>query len=343
MGILAAGMVLVIVARHIDLSVGSLLGFTGMALAAAQAEWLPAGAAWAWPASLALALGLGAAIGAWQGWWVAYRGVPSFVVTLAGLLIFRGGAWLLTDGRTVSPLLAEHRRLGGGPEGSLGAAASWAVSVAALLLLAFLRLRRRVRRRAVGVPAEPLGLEVAQLAGAAVAILGLAAVTTAQRHPQSGEALGIPAPVLLAVAVAALTGVAARQTRFGRHVFALGGSPEAAALAGIDVRRTTLGVFAWMGLLAGLAGAVTTARLDAGTNSMGTLTELSVIAAAVLGGTSLSGGSGSVAAALAGAALMQSLESGMVLLGVSSPMRQVWIGLVLILAVWLDHAARRRP
>jgi D-xylose transport system permease protein len=174
------------------------------------------------------------------------------------------------------------------------------------------------------------------------AIAAFVGVMNAAPMPGSGAGRGIPVPVLLLLGVATAVGGLARFTRFGRHVFAIGGSPEAAALAGVDVRRVTLAVFALMGALAALAGILTSARLDAGTNSMGTLAELSVIAAAVIGGTSLSGGIGSVGGALLGALLMQSLDNGMLLLGVSSALRQVWIGLVLIVAVWLDAVSRRR-
>lgn len=341
-GILACGMVFVVVARHIDLSVGSVLGFTGMTLAVLQAERLPLDAAWSWPASLAAALALGAAIGAAQGWWIAWRGVPAFVVTLAGLLVFRGGAWLLTDGRTVAPLHPRHRWLGGGIEGSLGEPASWALGALAAAGICALRLRRRARRRALGVPVPRLGAELAALALWLAAIAGFVAVMNAHTRPGSDVGRGIPVPVLILLGVGAALSGLARATRFGRHVFALGGNPEAAVRAGIDARRATLAVFALSGLLAGLAGAITTARLDAGTNSMGTLTELSVIAAAVLGGTSLAGGAGSVGAAILGAVVMQSLENGMLLLGVSSALREVAIGALLVLAVWLDGAARRR-
>ena len=122
---MACGMVLVIVGRHIDLSVGSLLGLAGMSVAVLQAEIFPASSAWGWPLAIACGVALGASVGAWQGWWVAYRGLPAFVVTLGGLMIFRGLAYLLTDGRTVAPLDPRFERLGGGIEGAMGAPASW--------------------------------------------------------------------------------------------------------------------------------------------------------------------------------------------------------------------------
>lgn len=341
-GIMATGMVFVIVARHIDLSVGSVLGFTGMAMAVMQTEWLPADAGWNWPVSLAAGIALGTAIGAWQGWWVAYRGVPAFVVTLAGLLMFRGGAYLLTDGRTVAPLHATFQLIGGGLEGSIGT--TWSFLLGALAILATLAsraLRRRSRRRH-GFAPLPLWAEVGRCAVAVVIIAGFVMVMNAYTRPRSEVGRGVPIPVLILIATALAMTLLSRTTRFGRYVFAMGGNPEAAALSGVDVKRVTVGVFAWMGGLAALAGAVTTARLAAGTNSMGTLAELSTIAAAVIGGTSLAGGVGSVPGAILGAVIMQSLENGMVLLGVSSALRQVLIGAVLIGAVWLDSAMRRR-
>ena len=131
-------------------------------------------------------------------------------------------------------------------------------------------------------------------------------------------------------------------TKFGRYVFAIGGNPEAAELGGINVRKVTVMIFVMMGLLSAIAGAIQTARLNAGLNSTGSLLELSVIAAAVIGGTSLSGGVGTIAGAILGALIMQSLQSGMILLNISTPMQPVVIGLVLIFAVWLDTVYQRR-
>jgi D-xylose transport system permease protein len=312
-GVMATGMVLVIVARHIDLSVGSVLGFTGMAVATLQAEVLPPGAGWGWPLSVAAGLALGAAIGLWQGYWVAYRGVPAFVVTLAGLL-----------------------------RGSIGATWSWILGGLAIATTLALQWRGRRERRRHGFAARPLWADLGRVALASLLVVGFVGVMNAYTLPRSEVARGVPVPVLILIAVGIAMTLLTRATRFGRYVFAIGGNPEAALLAGIDVRRVTLGVFAAMGLLAAVAGVITSARLGAGTNSMGTLAELSVIAAAVIGGTSLAGGVGSVGGAILGALLMQSLENGMVLLGVSSALRQVLIGVVLILAVWVDSSYRRR-
>jgi D-xylose transport system permease protein len=339
--VMASGMVFVLVARHVDLSVGSVLGFTGLLVALLQAEVFPAEAAWGWPAALAIGMALGAAIGAWQGYWVAYRGVPAFVVTLAGLLCFRGATYLLTDGRTVAPLHPAFERLGGGIGGSLGAFWSLALASAVAATGIALRLRERARRRQHGVPLRPAWAEAAALAAQVIALLGFAIAMNAYTAPGTQIARGIPLPLVLLGAVALSMTLLAGRTRFGRHVWAIGGNPEAAALCGIDVRRTTLGVFVAMSLLAAVAGALTTARLGAGTSAMGTLAELEVIAAAVIGGTSLAGGSGRVGSAIVGAVIMQSLENGLVLLGVSSAARQILAGLVLIAAVWIDSIARR--
>ncbi len=341
-GVMASGMVLVITARHIDLSVGSLLGFTGMAVALLQAEVLPADAAWSWPVSVAAGLAIGALAGAWQGWWVAYRGVPAFVVTLGGLLAFRGAAYLVAEGRTVTPLAPGFGVLGGGIDGSIGGPASWGLAGVAGAALAVAGWQGRRARRRHGFAPRPAWADAVRVGGGLLGLGAFVAVMNAYPKPRTELARGVPIPVLLWIASALAMAVVFRATRFGRYVTAIGGNPRAAVRAGIDVRRVTLGVFTGMGALSALAAVVTTARLGAGTSSMGTLAELSVIAAAVIGGTSLAGGRGSIAGAALGAVLMQSLENGMVLLGVSSAVRQIAIGGVLIGAVWIDVAARRR-
>jgi D-xylose transport system permease protein len=172
-------------------------------------------------------------------------------------------------------------------------------------------------------------------------IVGFTAVMNAYQQPRSNIAMGIPIPVLILIGVTVAMSALASKHRFGRHVFAMGGSPENAELAGIDTRRLTVLVFALMGLLCGLASIVITARLNAGASVTGTMTELNVIAAAVIGGTSLAGGVGTVYGAIVGALIMQSLESGMILMGVATPLQRMVLALVLIAAVWVDMAYRR--
>ena len=341
-GIIATGMVFVIVMRHIDLSVGSVLGFTGMIMAVLQTQTLPVGASWNWLAALALGLLAGALIGAFQGYWIAYQLIPSFIVTLAGLLIFRGGAWLLTQGRTVAPLDSNFQLLGGGLNGSIGAFWSWMVGLAAILAIVAVALQTRGKRARLGFPVRPLWAELLVSMLAIGVVVSFVLIMNAYNRPRTEIAQGIPIPVLILIGVALLMTGVARLTKFGRYVYAMGGSPEAAGLAGIDTKRMTLFVFMLIGVLSALAGAVATARLNSGVNSTGTLTELYVIAAAVIGGTSLAGGYGTVIGAIIGAVFMQSLQSGMVLLNLNSSLIQVIIGLVLILAVWVDVLYRRR-
>lgn len=334
--IMATGMVLVIVARHIDLSVGSVMGFTGMVIAWLQVEVFTLGAAWNWPLTILMGLVLGGLIGAWQGYWVAYRAIPAFVVTLGGLLMFRGFAFLVTDGRTVAPMDPTYQLLGGGIHGSIGATWSWVFGLVAITVVAFLAWQSRRSKLKHGFTPKPIFMELLLFALWTVLIIAFVMVMNSYYKPRTEIPRGIPVPVLILIAVVIVMTLIAKVTSFGRYVFAMGGNPKAAELSGINVKRTTLMIFVVMGVLCGIAAVITTARLNAGANSMGLLAELSVIAAAVIGGTSLAGGVGTIAGAILGAVIMQSLENGMVLIGVSSAMRQVVIGLVLILAVWFD-------
>ena len=335
-GIMATGMVLVIVARHIDLSVGSLLGFTGMVIAYLQVHVFTLEASWNWPLTVLCGLTLGAVVGLWQGWWIAYRGVPAFVVTLGGLLIFRGGAYLVTDGRTVAPMDKTYQLLGGGINGSIGATWSWVFGIACILLMIIGTLRGRARRKKYGFKPKARWAELLMLMIGIGLVCGFVMVMNSYYKPRTEIPRGIPIPVLILIGVVVIMTLLAKVTKFGRYVFAIGGNPEAAELSGINVPRVTMYIFMVMGILCGVAAVITTARLNAGANSMGTMAELNVIAAAVIGGTSLAGGVGTIAGAILGAVIMQSLESGMVLMGVTSAMRQVVIGLVLVFAVWFD-------
>ncbi|RWP17030.1 MAG: sugar ABC transporter permease [Mesorhizobium sp.] len=364
--IMATGMVLVIVMRNIDLSVGSVEGVIGMVMGVAQAEFLirvmgfQLGNPWIWVIALAAGVVLGLMIGALQGFIIAYLEVPAFIVTLGGLLIWRGMAWLMTSGRTVAPLDATFQLMGGGPRGSIGATASWIVGILACVAVALMLLNGRSQRKRFKFPLRPVWAESLLGVVACAAILGAVWIANsypwpigivrqyAQRNgiiiPEGGLfiAHGIAIPVLIAVAVGIVMTFITRRTRFGRYVFAIGGNPEAAELAGINTRWVTMKVFMIMGVLAAISAAIASARLNAATNALGTLDELLVIAAAVIGGTSLAGGSGTVLGAMLGALLMQSLQSGMVLLGIDSPLQSVVVGAVLVVAVWLDTVYRKR-
>ena len=340
-GIMSTGMVLIIVSRHIDLSVGSQVGFIGVAGALVQTQLMslenPAG--W-WVSSLAM-LVTGGLIGALQGALIAYVGIPSFVVTLGGLMFFRNAAYLLNQGKTISPLNATFRLLGGGLNGSVGAFWSWVLGILAVAGVWAYVVRGRRRRRQHNFPTRPLALDATIAIVWSVVIVGFVMVMNAFLQPTTHVPMGIPIPVLILIGVGLLMTAIARKHRFGRHVFAVGGSPESAALAGIDTRRLTFQLFVLMGVLCGLASIVVTARLDAAASVTGTMMELSVIAAAVIGGTSLSGGVGTIAGGLLGALIMQSLQSGMILMGISTPLQNMILAAVLILAVLIDMIYRK--
>lgn len=335
-GIMSTGMVLIIVARHIDLSVGSLLGFSGMMLAIFQVVILNPSDPYQWLLSIVLCLIVGGAAGMFQGYWVAYRGVPAFIVTLAGLLMFRGAAFEVADGKTIAPMNETFQLLGGGVDGSIGATWSWLLGLIAIAVLCVTTFVGRSRRKEFNFQVKPLWAELLMLAVYIAAIVAFVIVMNSYTKPRSDIARGIPVPVLILLGTTIVMTIIAKATRFGRHVFAMGSNPEAAELAGINTKKVTMMIFTIMGVLAAVAAIITVARLNAGTNSMGTLQELNVIAAAVIGGTSLAGGIGTIPGAILGAVIMQSLDNGMVLLGVSSSMRQIVIGAVLIIAVWFD-------
>lgn len=362
--VMTTGMVLVIVTRNIDLSVGSILGFVAMIMGVTQAEWLPSllgrGHPATWVIALAVGILLGALIGALHGYVIAYLSVPAFIVTLGGLLVWRGAAWWVTSGRTIAPMDSTFRLMGGGAYGAVGAFWSWVVGgIACTGIIAMTLLGRRNRRR-FNFTLRPMWAEVTMMSVGCAAVLGAVAVANAypwpvgivRRYAQANNidipdgglfiSHGIAIPVLIAVCVGVVMTFITRQTRFGRYVFAIGGNPEAAALAGINTRWVTMKIFILMGALCGIAGAISTARLNASTNAQGTLDELLVIAAAVIGGTSLGGGVGTVAGAMLGALVMQSLQSGMVMMGLDSPLQNIVVGTVLVFAVWLDSLYRKR-
>jgi len=335
-GIMSTGMVLIIVARHIDLSVGSLLGFSGMVLAIFQVNILNPDSEYQWIFSVFACLAVGGLAGMFQGYWVAYRGVPAFIITLAGLLMFRGASFEVADGKTIAPMSEVFQLLGGGVNGAIGASWSWALGLIAILVLVASTYLSRRRRKEFDFQVKPLWADLIMLTLYSGIIIAFVMVMNSYMKPRSDIPRGIPVPVLILILTTIVMTVVAKSTRFGRHIFAMGSNPEAAELAGINTKKVTMMIFMIMGVLAAIAAIITVARLNAGTNSMGTLQELNVIAAAVIGGTSLAGGIGTIPGAILGAVIMQSLENGMVLLGVSSSMRQIVIGVVLILAVWFD-------
>ena len=354
--IMATGMVLIIVTRNIDLSVGAVMAAVGMAMAVVQhdrlPEWIGFDHPLTWVIAIAVGLALGAAIGAFQGSIVAYVGVPSFIVTLGGFLVWRGVAWWMASGQTIAPMDTLFRKLGGGSTGTVGGTWSWILAVGACVGIVLLQFTRRRQRGRYGFRLRPMWAEIAIAVIVCGALLVLVGFLNRYYLPpalaaQAGKAgqnisLGLAYPVLIAIGVGIVMTFIATRRRFGRFVYGIGGNPEAAELAGIKTKRTIVKTFTLMGLLVGLAAAVQIARLNAAVSSLGTGMELNVIAAAVIGGTSLSGGIGTIVGALLGALVMQSLVSGMVLMGVEAPLQDIVVGIVLVFAVALDTIVRRR-
>jgi D-xylose transport system permease protein len=354
--IMATGMVLIIVTRNIDLSVGAVMAVVGMVMGLAQSDWLPDWIGFdhpmTWVICVVLGLVLGAAVGAFQGAIIAYVGVPSFIVTLGGYLVWRGVAWWTASGQTIAPMDSKFRLLGGGAEGTIGGTWSWILGIVACVVIVLLLFTRRRQRARYGFGLRPMWAEVGLgvlMCGAVLGAVGYlnryylpSALAEQRGRPGEDIPLGLAYPVLIAIGVAILMTFLATRRRFGRYVYGIGGNPEAAELAGIRTKRTIMRTFTLMGLLVGLAAAVQIARLNAAVSSLGTGMELNVIAAAVIGGTSFTGGIGTIAGAVLGALVMQSLVSGMVLMGIEAPLQDIVVGIVLVLAVTLDTIIRRR-
>ncbi len=363
-GVMATGMVLVIVTRHIDLSVGSILGFCAMSMAIIQVWILPdligLGHPLIWIIAAICGLIIGSLIGAFHGYLIAYLGIPAFIVTLGGLLVWRGAAFLLARGETISPVDVTFSRLGGGPYGAVGATASWAVGLIACLAVLWLLWQGRRQRKKFEFPLRPLWAESFLAFAGCGFILGFVLLVNSYPWPKGIVkqyvtannietpieeifiSHGFAIPVLILIGVGVLMTILTTRTRFGRYVFAIGGNPEAADLSGINTKWVTVKIFALMGTLSGLAAVISSARLNSATNNLGTLDELYVIAAAVIGGTSFSGGVGTIYGAILGALVMQSLQTGMVLIGFDAAIQQMVVGGVLVAAVWVDSIYRRR-
>ena len=364
-GIMATGMVLVIITRNIDLSVGSIVGFTGMVMGILQVNILPQylglGHPMIWVITAITGLIVGALIGAFHGWLIAYRAIPSFIVTLGGLLVWRGAAFLTADGKTISPVDPTFALLGGGPYGAIGSTGSWIVGILGCLAIIWILMRSRTSRQKHEFALRPIWAEVTLACITCGALIGAVLVvnaypwpigivkTYAAEHGLTADPAtifishGFAIPVLILGAVAIAMTILMTRTRFGRYVFAIGGNPEAAALAGINTRWMTLKIFSLMGMLSGLAAVVASARLNSATNALGDLEELYVIASAVVGGTSLAGGVGTIYGAIIGTLVIQSLQTGMVLIGFGDgSYRKIVVGIALVLAVYLDILYRKK-
>ena len=362
-GIMACGMVLVIVTRHIDLSVGSVLGFCAVVMGVTQVYILPpllgVGHPMIWIIAVVVGMIAGTFVGAIHGWLIAYRSIPAFIVTLGGLLVWRGVAFLITSGETISPVDQTFKLLGGGPYGAVGEVGSWIVGALGCIAVVVMVLNSRKQRTRFGFVMRPIwadyfigGISCAAVIGSVLlvnsypwpkGIVKRYVAETGIEVPAEGLFIshGFAIPVLILVVVVICMTILMQRTRFGRYVYAIGGNPEAATLSGINTKWMTVKIFALMGFLTGLSAVVASARLGSATNALGTLDELYVIAAAVIGGTSLAGGIGTIYGAVLGALVMQSLQTGMVLIGFDAAIQQIVVGAVLVFAVYLDNLYRK--
>jgi D-xylose transport system permease protein len=324
--ILAVGMVLVIVAGQIDLSVGSLVGLMG-GIAAILNVWYDWNAV---PVIIATVV-IGACCGLIQGWIIAYRAVPAFIVTLGGMLVFRGILFGISGSVTVAPLTPSLKAVG---QSYMVDMIGWIFGTLALIVAGILIIRKRIARQHFGFDVEPMAFSITKILVYGVLILGFVNIMNSYK--------GIPVPFVMVIVLALIFSFISKNSTFGRHVYAIGGNPEAARLSGINIKRRILIVFILCNTLAAVAGLVLVARLNAATMSAGNMYELDAIAACVIGGTSLMGGIGTIAGALIGALVMASLDNGMSIMNLESFWQYIVKGSILVLAVYVDIYTRQR-
>jgi putative multiple sugar transport system permease protein len=332
--VLAIGMVIVIIGGHIDLSVGSVVALTG---AVSAVLVIQQGMAW-WVGVLA-ALVVGLAVGAWHGFWVAYVGMPAFIVTLGGMLLFRGLTLQVLDNISLSPFPGEYQRVASGfLNGLLGGNGYdvftlliGAVAVAGFAVAVF---RTRLARIRYEQPVESFPLFVTR-----VVLVGAVVMYFAW---QLAHARGLPIVLIILAVLVLAYGMVTRRTVFGRQVYAIGGNLPAALLSGVKVRTVNFWVFVNMGFLSGVAGVIYSSRSNGAQPAAGNMFELDAIAAAFIGGAAVSGGVGTVVGAMVGGLIMAVMSNGMQLMGVDQSVQSVVKGLVLLVAVAFDIWNKRR-
>ena len=332
--ILAIGMVIVIIAGHIDLSVGSVVAFTG---AVSATLVIKNGSPW-WTGVL-VAILVGLAVGAWQGFWVAFVGIPAFIVTLAGMLLFRGATLLTLNNISLSPFPREYGQIASGfQNGLLGGQGYdlftlivFAVAVAGFAVSQWRSRRARLQYQQV---VEAFPLFVTKLVLVAAVVMWFAYQLATSR--------GLPNVLIILAVLIIAYGLVTNRTVFGRHVYAIGGNLSAAQLSGVKVKWVNFFIFVNMGFLAGVAGAVYSSRSNGAQPAAGNMFELDAIAACFIGGAAVTGGVGKVTGAMVGGLIMGVMSNGMQLMGIDQSVQQVVKGLVLLLAVAFDVYNKRR-
>lgn len=324
--ILAIGMVLVIIMGHIDLSVGSLAGLTGGIIAILDVWWgmhpVPA---------IIITLLIGAILGLWNGYWVAFKKVPAFIVTLGGYMIFRGILVGITKGTTIGPMGSIYRYMG---KGYLTKQVGIFLGLVCIAYFISNQYKSRKDKLKYDFEVVPMPLEILKSI-ASVVLVGTFVILMNNYQ-------GVPVPLVGLLFLIIIFSFITKNTVFGRHIYAIGGNNEAAKMSGINIKKTTVMVFVINGLMAAIAGILLTSRLSAASVAAGSNAELDAIAACVIGGTSLMCGIGSAGGAVIGAIVMASLDNGMSLMNVPMFWQSVVKGLVLILAVWFDVASKKR-
>lgn len=339
--VLAIGMVMIIVAGHIDLSVGSVAAFIGAVSGVFAVKMdMP------WFLAIILSLLVGALVGAWQGFWIAFVGIPAFIVTLAGMLIFRGLALVVLGNSNIGSFPAEYRALGNGflsflqvpwplagPRADLDPI-TLAIGAVAVIGIIVQQVRTRRGRQSYAQEVEPLGWFVAKIV---LTIIGIGAFSYAL-----ALAKGIPITLIVLAGLVLIYGIVQNRSVFGRHIYAIGGNRHAAELSGIKTRQVDFWLFVNMGVLAALAGLIFTARLNLAGPKAGDGFELEAISAAFIGGAAVQGGVGTIGGAIIGGLIIGVLNNGMSIMGIGIEWQQAVKGLVLLLAVAFDVFNKRR-
>ncbi len=324
-GILAVGMLMVIVAGQIDLSVGSVLGFAGAVAAIILTNY-----GYGLVPVILVAITVGVVIGLFHGFLTAYFNIPAFIVTLGGLLAWRGAVKGITKSETIGISDPVYKAIG---QGSVPLSIGWIIAGAAILFVLLLALKRARQQEIYGLGKANYGKELLVSVIPIIFILAFIYVMN--------SATGVPIPVLILLLVALLGAFITGNTTFGRYLYAIGGNPDAARLSGINNRRNILKVFALLGALTGVAALINTARLGSASTDDGTLKELEAIAACVIGGASLMGGRGTIFGACLGALIMASLDNGMSLMRLDDYLKDIIKGSILVSAVGLDMFGRK--
>ncbi|GAB3119086.1 multiple monosaccharide ABC transporter permease [Glaciibacter psychrotolerans] len=332
--VLAIGMVMVIIAGHIDLSVGSVAAFVGAVSGVFAVSWgLP------WWLSIILSLLVGALVGVWQGFWIAFVGIPAFIVTLAGMLIFRGLALAVLGNANIGSFPEQYRALGNGFLNNVFGEFTLdplTLGIAAIAILALIvqQVRTRTGRAKYGQAVEPLVWFVGKLVLISLAIGAFAWALASYK--------GIPVTLIVLAVLVLVYGIIMNRSVFGRHIYAIGGNLHAAELSGVKTRNVTFWLFVNMGILAALAGLIFTARLNLAGPKAGDGFELEAISAAFIGGAAVTGGIGTIGGAIIGGLIIGVLNNGMSIMGIGIEWQQAVKGLVLLLAVAFDVYNKRR-